>query len=143
MCNTDYGLLGSDCHQWCQQAVGILLVNVTTGIFGVVMAIISIYLLTGIIRRKKHRNINPVLVTLVFSSVAFVFYVVASILSMLSTLAFPYLYTIILTSGGRLIKRTPQQLQSATMVLFAIANCFSICSVVMLPLTWVSILTLD
>jgi len=139
MCNTKFGFTGYYCNEWCGQAVGILVINVLASFLGWCLAITSLYLLIRLSKRKPASkcHYNPVAVTLIFTFIGSLCFCVAAILAMFVSLGFPSYYGVV-TIDNRPVKRVPQALEYANSVMFALAYCITVCSFVILPLTWVS-----
>ena len=137
MCNTLYGFSGFQCDQWCDQAVAILVVNIVESCCAFILFIASIYLLLGTIRCKPHCRVTPMMITLIFTGIGMLFYVIAPITSTIVSLGFPKLYIVSKDNRFREIKRIPQSMEYCNSTLFALAYCISVSAIVMLSLTWV------
>jgi len=138
MCNTKNGLTGLDCDEWCGEAVAVLVINLLASIIAAIATCLSIYLLASIMRHKLNRRITPVVITLMFTGIGSICFLIGAILSAMSALGFPSLY-IVVEIQGRLLRRMPQAFDYAVFVLFTLAFCISLCSIVILPLTWIDI----
>ena len=141
MCNTKFGYTGGNCTDWCGQAVGVLSINVVAMIMALILALASGYFICKILQiHRFNRLMSPVFVTLLFIVIGSTLLVAALIVQCTVVLGFPHLYQLSYDPNvsGRVIRRPSQSLDNASYVLIAVANCISLCSVVILPLTWVS-----
>jgi len=143
MCNTKFGLTGANCDEWCAQAIAVLIINILGATAGLCMLIISLYLLFRFTRRKGLRSCacKPVGATLFLTTFGTVWFVIAPIIGIVVHLEFPKTSTMVqLGNDPRLLRRPSQELEYANNIAFGLAYCFTVCSFVILPLTWVSAL---
>ena len=85
--------------------------------------------------------VNPMTIALLFCTVGGLFILVGSIASALATIGFPSVFVVIHDQDSQ--KRSPQALDNAATITTSLGYCLSVCTVVVLPLTWVSTLSLD
>jgi hypothetical protein len=140
------GMTGAFCNEWCIQATAIFTLNLVTDILALLLFIVSTVLLFGIMRRGFcHRGqtskFNSVSTALLFTSAGSVGFIITSVLASITNVGFPSIYTTIQDERtGLWIRRAPQSLQDANLAFFALSDCILICSTVVLPLTWVSLI---
>jgi hypothetical protein len=140
MCLTKFGLTGLNCNQWCAHAYALFFINLVGCFVGLVLAIIAAYFLVAMLRQPHSRSLTPVTLTLVFAFVGSLCFVIGPMLAMCTGIGFPAFYALYLDpSTGHTLKRSTQQLESATSTVFALAYCLSTCTIVVLPLTWIDV----
>ena len=145
MCMTIYGLSGTNCDQWCQQAYMIFAINTVIICLALCTCFVSVYLLYRVFKRS-HLGFTSVVATLSLTGLSSWFFVCSACLGLVTTVGFADFYVVVIgTNTGRQLRRIPPSMEYATKVLYSLAYCFSTSTMVILPLTWVSeiILTLQ
>lgn len=79
----------------------------------------------------------PLLCILVFSGLGVFIFTIHAIVSIVIFAGFPYIFNVYL-SAGRQIRRISPEINLAGYMLYGFASCIGVCSLIVLPLTWVS-----
>jgi len=143
VCNTQFGLHGYDCDEWCEHAVAILVINLFVSVIALSILLRSLYLLFSLIKRKRFKRasehcLNPVVITLMFTSIGPACLIAAAIVAMNLALRFGQTFVLAATDGGSSIRKTPPiGMDFANSFMFGLGYCLTVCSFVVLPLTWV------
>jgi hypothetical protein len=87
-------------------------------------------------RQKDSTLPLPLLCILIFSGLGSCLFFIHAIVSIVIFAGFPYV-SIIFTVGGRHIRRISPDLNLAGYMLYGFATCTGVCSLFVLPLTWV------
>ena len=141
MCNSKFGFTGQECNQMCSFGVAILAINISLTVLFFGLFAVSGYLAVGLLgRHRLHRLINPVFLTLFCTSLGSILFVAFHIVNILAVNCFPSTFQSTDDGDGNKTEHLNQGLDYAGTVTDALGYCISICSVVLLPLTWVSLI---
>jgi hypothetical protein len=139
MCYT--GLSGDSCNELCsygQWTIATAIIDLILGIFLFCFAMVRMHSTISTRKNGTHRP-WPLLCTLTFSGGGSVLFAAQSIASICSVIGFPALAVVSVQADGRQIRRIPPSADLASFLLYGIAGCIGVCSLFVLPLTWVCI----
>jgi len=168
MCNTKFGLSGINCDEFCDHAIAVIILTVIESLLGLILFVVSTFLAVRLFLRVRHRRArsrsvsvattatpattrrkgriaafcekwNPVALTLFFTTLGSLCFAVSPSLSAVVGVGFPRVFTVTVDPAtGRQLRRSPQELEYANTVFFAISYNVTLCAFLLLPLAWVS-----
>ena len=141
MCNTKVGLGGVDCQEVCAQGQMILSITILGGVVAFTLAGVCAYVCCQYqMKLKRKRGISlKILTCLILTGIGFFCFGLESIVALCNTVGFGSFSTVTKASNGALVRRSPQGLDVTSFVLYGCAACFGTCSLLVLPLAWVSL----
>jgi hypothetical protein len=143
MCNTQYGLDGPDCRDICPNGQALLILNITNMILGFAGSLFCFYFLIKLRLRdrgKYHQGTQastPISLILILAGMGMLLFTIYLLLATFNTIGFRD-FAVNVTVGGRQLRRSSQTLTNAAFFIYGLASCTGICSIFILPLTWVS-----
>jgi hypothetical protein len=141
ICNGLLGFQGAECNELGPQGQAILAIYLISAIAGMIFGLWGLSLIAmytkALLSRKESRKVNPSYLALCFASVGLLLLSAGCIVGMVTNTGFPSSHILIANPSGGYSRRISPSLDSATFLLLGLGYIFSICSMTLLPLTWV------
>jgi hypothetical protein len=92
-----------------------------------------------ILKIKHERNLNPILLTLIFAGMGSLLLGLFSLVACVNSVGFRSFFIVVQNATGRQVRRLPQTLDTAAFILSGLGACIGACSLFVLPLAWVGV----
>jgi hypothetical protein len=138
-CMCPLGLAGANCDQLCpfgQWGLALAMMELILALFLSGLALLNAWRLFSS-TQKGSKPPLPILCILAFSGTGCLVFAIHSIISSCNTMGFAMFYREYVV-GGRQVRRTPTEADFAVYILYGLGACVGVCSLFVLPLTWVS-----